>query len=74
MLYCLTCWLYAHNVELSDVCTCVSGAVKTLFVVWKFSCINFTLSELIRCFTALFTGCMLIMWNRVKYACVHLAL
>ena len=30
--------------------------------------------ELIRCSAALFTGCMLIMYNWVMYACVHLAL
>ena len=28
---------YAHNVQLSDVCMCTSGAVHTLCFAWKFS-------------------------------------
>ena len=33
--------MYAHNVELSDVCKCASGAVNALCFVGKYLCIKF---------------------------------
>ena len=42
------------------------GCFRFLFQYWSY--------ELIRCSTALVTGCMFIMCNRVMYPCVHVAL
>ena len=67
---------------LPTVFVCAAPPPPPLTVLYKisidcsfFSCFfSNTGVELIKCSAALFTGCMLVMYNRVMYACVHLAL
>ena len=48
--------------------------LNAFFVCALFFSLSNTGVELLRCSTALFTGCMLIIYNWVMYACVHLVL